>query len=152
MRTHARRFRSIFHRHPALPPRAALPLDPEPVVLRAPDSAHASTPALRVKAWLRFGAHTLFAVLWVALPQLFGASRGRESEPLVVEVERACACDQVTPARVGPSLRDLLAPKDDAFERGEAAGFVSALPAKARPPAGNARGACEDTRGAPRDE
>jgi hypothetical protein len=129
MRTHARRFRSIFHRHPSLPSRPMLPRDPVPVVLShlAERSAEVTTPASRVKAWLRVGAHSLLALLWVVLPQFLG-QRGRESEPLVVEVERPCACE-----RVGPSLRESLAPRDDAaLDRDDADAPGGRAPAAAR--------------------
>lgn len=123
MRTIARRFRPILHRHPSLPPRLAVAHDPEPVALEAAPA----TPAPRVKAWLRVGGHTLLALLWVTLPQLVGSRLRHESEPLVVEVERPCPCDRAVHAH-GPSLRESLAPKDDAaLDEPEA-------PAAPRPP------------------
>jgi hypothetical protein len=138
MRTHARRFRSIFHRHPSLPPRPSLPSAP-PAPRPADENA---SPALRVKAWLRLGAHTVLAVVWVALPQFVGSrARLAESEPLVVEVDRPCPCHRAASANGGPALRDVLAPKDDAAPgRDEREGFVSAAPPR---PTGAPRGACE---------
>ncbi len=164
MRTHARRFRSIFRRPPSLParaslpayvalsPRVALPLDPEPVVLGAPGGAEGASTAGRVKAWLRVGAHTLLAVLWVALPQLFVGLRGRgEAEPLVVEVDRPCHCGRAASIGVAPSLRDSLAPKDDVVsDEGEGEAFAGRAFARPRPPSPG-RGTCESVApGAPR--
>lgn len=134
MRTHARRFRSIVPHHPPRP-RPALPRDPDAVVLcHLPEggAAPAPAPSSRLKAWLRVGAHSLLALLWVVLPQLIG-SRARESEPLVVEVERPCACERAA----GPSLRESLVPRDDAaLDRDEAAPAPRAFSA--------ARGFCAD--------
>lgn len=140
MRTHARRFRSIFHRHPSLPPRPSLPPDP----LMPREHNEAASPASGVKAWLRLGAHSLLAALWVVLPQFVGARARLESEPLVVEVDRPCPCGRAASAKGGgPSLRDLLAPNDDAsLGADEHESFVSPVPPKPRP-ANAPRGACD---------
>ncbi|HEU4410434.1 MAG TPA: hypothetical protein VFS43_34585 [Polyangiaceae bacterium] len=144
MRTHARRFRSIVHRHPSLPPRPSLAPHPGPAVPPCAAADEPAPPARGVKAWLRLGAHALLAALWVTLPQ-FVSSRARpESEPLVVEVDRPCPCGRAASAHGGgPSLRDILAPNDDAAGPDEAAGFVGAAPARPRP-VGSPRGACDE--------
>jgi hypothetical protein len=128
MRTTARRFRPIFHRHPSPPPRPAAAYDPEPVALEAAPAA----PPPRLKAWLRLGAHSVLAVAWVTLPQFVGSRLRVESEPVVVEVDRPCPCGRVAHAP-GRSLRESLAPKDDAALDGPEA--PAAPPALApRPP------------------
>jgi hypothetical protein len=98
MSTHARRFRSTVRRHLALPPRASL--SAEPVVGDAPGDGACELPTgpgVRVKAWLRVGAHSLVAVLWVALPHV-GDLSARRGDPPVIEIERVCPCGRSAPA------------------------------------------------------
>ncbi|HEU4404500.1 MAG TPA: hypothetical protein VFS43_04325 [Polyangiaceae bacterium] len=151
MRTTARRFRPIFHRPASLPSRPSLPArpplssrpalppptspDPEPVALEIDPAA----PSLRLKAWLRLGAHAVLAAAWVTLPQLVGGRIHRDREPLVVEVDRPCPCGRAAHAS-GPSLRESLAPNDDAaLDEPEA-------PAAPRPRPPSAAGFCEPPR------